>query len=48
MDKSSTKMWTTFVIFKKLPKVNNQPMGGNFPNLVTPLLLFNHYFEKHN
>jgi hypothetical protein len=25
----------TFVIFKKLPKVNNRPLGENSPNLVT-------------
>jgi hypothetical protein len=24
-EKSSTKMWVTFVVFKKLPKVNNHP-----------------------
>jgi hypothetical protein len=33
--KSSPKMWVTSVIFKKLPKVNNYPLGENSPNLVT-------------
>jgi hypothetical protein len=28
-------MWVTSVIFKKLPKVNNYPLGENSPNLVT-------------
>jgi hypothetical protein len=28
-------MWATSVIFKKLPKVNNRPMGENSPHLVT-------------
>jgi hypothetical protein len=28
-------MWATFVIFKKLPKVNNHPKGKNSLNLVT-------------
>jgi hypothetical protein len=28
-------MWDTSVIFKQLPKVNNRPLGGNSPNLVT-------------
>jgi hypothetical protein len=27
-------MWATSVIFKKLPKVNNRPMGENSPHLV--------------
>jgi hypothetical protein len=35
--KSSTKIWTTFVIFEKLSKVNNRPLGENSPNLVTLL-----------
>jgi hypothetical protein len=30
-------MWATFVIFKKLTKVNLHPMGENSPNLVTLL-----------
>jgi hypothetical protein len=30
-------MWATSVIFKKLPKVNNRPLGENSPNLVTLL-----------
>jgi hypothetical protein len=33
--KSSTKIWTTFVIFEKLSNVNNRPLGENSPNLVT-------------
>jgi hypothetical protein len=28
-------MRAILVIFKKLPKVNSPPMGGNSPNLVT-------------
>jgi hypothetical protein len=28
-------MRDTFVIFKKLPKVNSRPLGENSPNLVT-------------
>jgi hypothetical protein len=28
-------MWDTSVIFKKLPNVNNHPMGEYSPNLVT-------------
>jgi hypothetical protein len=28
-------MWHTSVIFKKLPKVRNHPMGEKSPNLVT-------------
>jgi hypothetical protein len=28
-------MWATSVIFKKLPKANNHPLGENDPNLVT-------------
>jgi hypothetical protein len=35
-EKSSPKFWaTTSVIFKKLPTVNNHPMGENSPNLFT-------------
>jgi hypothetical protein len=29
----STKVWATFVIFKKLPKVNNRPLGEKLHNL---------------
>jgi hypothetical protein len=28
-------MWATSVIFGKLPKVNNRPLGENSPNLIT-------------
>jgi hypothetical protein len=28
-------MWATSVIFKKMLKVNNRPLGENSPNLVT-------------
>jgi hypothetical protein len=35
--KSGTKMWPTFVIFKKLPIVNNLKLGENSPNPVTLL-----------
>jgi hypothetical protein len=28
-------MWATCGIFKKVPKVNNNPMGENWLNLVT-------------
>jgi hypothetical protein len=28
-------MWATYVIFKKMPKVNTNSMGENAPNLVT-------------
>jgi hypothetical protein len=30
-------MWTTLAIFRKTPKVNNQPMAETSPNLVTLL-----------
>jgi hypothetical protein len=30
-------MWAIFMIFKKLPKVNNHPMAEISPNLVTLL-----------
>jgi hypothetical protein len=30
-------MWATFVIFTKLPKVNNRPIGEKSPNLVSLL-----------
>jgi hypothetical protein len=29
------KIWASYVIFKKLAKVNNRPIAGNPPNLVT-------------
>jgi hypothetical protein len=35
VEKVGLKMWPTFVIFKKIAKVNNQPMGENSANLVT-------------
>jgi hypothetical protein len=35
MERSSTQMCTTSVIFRPLPKVNNRPWGENSPNLVT-------------
>jgi hypothetical protein len=38
VEKSSTKMWDTSLLFKKMPKVNNRPRGGNSPNLVTPVV----------
>jgi hypothetical protein len=34
-DKSSLQIWATSVIFKKLPKENNRPIGNYSPNLVT-------------
>jgi hypothetical protein len=33
--KSGPEIWATFVIFKRLPKENNHPIGENSPNLVT-------------
>jgi hypothetical protein len=33
--KSSSIIWAISVIFTKLPKVKNDPMGENSPNLVT-------------
>jgi hypothetical protein len=33
--KSSQKIRATSILFKKLPKVNNHPIGENWPNLVT-------------
>jgi hypothetical protein len=33
--KSTPKIWTAFVIFKKLPNVNTCPIGENSSNLVT-------------
>jgi hypothetical protein len=33
----SPQYWTTCVIFKMLPKVNNRPIGEHSPNLVTLL-----------
>jgi hypothetical protein len=35
VEKTGWKIWATSVIFKKLPKVNNHPMGEIGPNLVT-------------
>jgi hypothetical protein len=32
---SSHKLWAIYVIFQKLPKANNRPLGKNSPNLVT-------------
>jgi hypothetical protein len=37
VEKSSPIFLATFVIFLKLPRVNNRPMGENLPNLVTLL-----------
>jgi hypothetical protein len=37
--KSIPYIWTTSLIFTKLPKVNNSPTGQTAPNLVTlPLI----------
>jgi hypothetical protein len=36
-EKSCPRLWTNSVIFIKLAKVNNRPMGENSPNLVTLL-----------
>jgi hypothetical protein len=33
--KVAQKFWNTFVIFKKLPKVNNRLTGENSPHVVT-------------
>jgi hypothetical protein len=33
------KIWDIFVILAKLPKVSNDPMGENSPNLVTLVAL---------
>jgi hypothetical protein len=33
--KSIPNVWATFVILKKVPKVNCHPMSENSPNLVT-------------
>jgi hypothetical protein len=38
MEKSSPKMWPTFLNFQKQPKVNNHPLGENSPNLVTLIM----------
>jgi hypothetical protein len=35
VEKSYSKIWAISVIFIKLPKVNNDPIGANSPNLVT-------------
>jgi hypothetical protein len=35
MEKSSTKILAASVIFTKMPKVNNHPIGENSSNLVT-------------
>jgi hypothetical protein len=32
-------MWPIFVFFKKLPKVNNRPLGENSANLVALLVV---------
>jgi hypothetical protein len=34
-EKVDLKLWTTSLIFKKLPKENNHPTGENSLNLVT-------------
>jgi hypothetical protein len=41
--KSSPKIWATSVIFKNLPKLNKDPIGYNYPNLVT---LVSIYFSR--
>jgi hypothetical protein len=40
-------MWATSVIFKKLPKVNNHPLGENSSNLVTLMLCYNFEVKRH-
>jgi hypothetical protein len=40
VEKSNIKMWSTYVIFMKQPKVNSLPMGENSPNQVTLFLTF--------
>jgi hypothetical protein len=35
MEKCRPKIWAWSVTFRKLPKVNNFPMGENSPNLIT-------------
>jgi hypothetical protein len=35
VEKSRPTMWNAFVINKKVPKINNHPMGEKWPNLVT-------------
>jgi hypothetical protein len=37
LGKSSPKLRAISVIFQKLPKANNRPLGENSPNLVTLL-----------
>jgi hypothetical protein len=42
LEKSGTTMWATSVIFKRLPKVNNRPLGEfrpNFPHSGHPVLV---------
>jgi hypothetical protein len=34
VQKSSSKIWATFLFLQKLPKENNRPLGENSPNLV--------------
>jgi hypothetical protein len=42
-------MWIIYENFKKLPQVNNQPLGGNSPNLVhSGPLTFKSSDEKNN
>jgi hypothetical protein len=36
-------MWWISVIFQKMPKANNRPLGENSPNLIT-LVEFKLYF----
>jgi hypothetical protein len=33
--------WANFVIFPKLPKANNHPIGENSPNLITQRAILN-------
>jgi hypothetical protein len=35
MERSSPDIWALSVILIKLPKVNNDPIGENSPNLAT-------------
>jgi hypothetical protein len=35
VEKGSPKILATYVIFERLPRVNNRPIGENWANLVT-------------
>jgi hypothetical protein len=43
--KNSPKLWATSVIFEKLPKDNNRPLGENSPTVAT-LLRTGHGSDK--